>query len=125
MTNYTIKLYYANWCGHCVKFKPVWNKLKTLLSKVKKDKNGNDVSFTTYEFEESENPSKMDEANVTSFPTIHIYKDDDTTPILYNKDRTIDEFAKYFNVDINMQSGGSDEYYKKYMKYKLKYLMAK
>jgi len=26
--NGTVVLFYADWCGHCTKFKPIWNKIK-------------------------------------------------------------------------------------------------
>ena len=39
-----VKLYYANWCGHCKSFKPTWEALKPLFEK-------NNVEFSEFEEE--------------------------------------------------------------------------
>ena len=41
-----ITLYYANWCGHCKRFKPVWNSIKPILK-------ANNVKVSEYEQEEN------------------------------------------------------------------------
>ena len=36
MSNVEVELYYANWCGHCIRFKPVWNQfIKAVDGKIK------------------------------------------------------------------------------------------
>ena len=32
MSSVKVELYYANWCGHCNRFKPEWEKVKKEIS---------------------------------------------------------------------------------------------
>ena len=61
-----IVLYYADWCGHCIKFKPEWAALEAKLAGNKQ------ISSAAYE--ESKNPNEFKIANIDGFPTINIYK---------------------------------------------------
>jgi thiol-disulfide isomerase/thioredoxin len=58
----TLKLYYADWCPHCIHFKPKWNNLKNKYS--------NYIEFE--EIDCSVNSPNIDYVN--GFPTISIYK---------------------------------------------------
>ena len=62
-----ITLFYANWCGHCVKFKPDWNKFKGMIADLP------DVS--THEFEDSDIKDGMATImgkDIRGYPTIRI-----------------------------------------------------
>lgn len=48
-----IILFYANWCGHCVKFKPLWNKYKPIFEQINKD-NNDIVNIKLSEYDEEE-----------------------------------------------------------------------
>lgn len=61
MTDIIVDLYYADWCGHCKKFKPVWNKICDEF----KDK----IKFNEYE---SKNEEKIKLARISGYPTIKI-----------------------------------------------------
>ena len=63
-----IVLYYANWCGHCVSFKPEWHKL---VNKLKK--NHDMRSFNIGEIEHS-HLETFPEKTVQAFPSIKLYK---------------------------------------------------
>ncbi len=57
-------LFKADWCGHCKRFKPVWEQLqKQFASK---------FTFTTYDADK--NQDKLEEYKVDGFPTI-LFKD--------------------------------------------------
>ena len=74
--------YYVKWCPHCKKATPEWDAVKTALSD--QTVNGTIVTFEEVDCEkDSESKSKADEANVTCYPTIKLYKSDDTV-IEYN-----------------------------------------
>lgn len=111
-----ITLYHAEWCGHCVKFMPVWNEL---VKKIKSDK----LDIETVKFEENNIPEE-DREKVEGYPTIIINHGNKEYP--YEGKRTIEALLGIFG-----QVGGSkkvkvsksDEHYKvKYMKYKAKYM---
>ena len=128
-----ISLYYANWCGHCQRFKPTWDQLKNKL--------GDKVVFNDYE--DGSNKEEIQQANIKGFPTIKITKNGNTYD--YNGQRTIEALTT--ELFSNEQSGGGtlcnacdngicklhggydseDEnmYKLKYLKYKAKYMKLK
>jgi len=57
-----ITLYYAEWCGHCINFKPEWNKLKANIDKL------NDKNITYNEYEEKQIDKNL---QIAGYPTIH------------------------------------------------------
>lgn len=108
-----ITLYYANWCGHCKTFKPIWEKLTNIFEK-------NGIKYEA--FEESENKDIIEKNGINSFPTIIIIKDGKKEE--YAGQRTMEAILSYFGIQ-HIQEGGSKQYYKKYKKYKSKYLELK
>ncbi len=111
----TVILYWAEWCHFCTEFKPIWEELKEEISKNKDLENL--VQFEDYE--ETKNEKLMKERNINGFPTIHInnepYKGQRT---LLNLVKAIEEIAS------SVQKGGDlnqDNYFYKYLKYKIKY----
>ena len=112
-----ITLYHAEWCGHCRKFKPVWDQLKEKLK-------GSGIKVA--EYEDGQNKQQVENAGITGFPTIRITKNGQTTD--YQGPRDLDSILKALGYDdkksINQSGGGedSDYYLMKYMKYKSKYL---
>lgn len=121
-----VTLYYASWCPHCVSYKPEWDEIKKILKK-----NG----IKTEEYEHGESPEAINKANVNGFPTLHL--DDGSGTIEQIIDRSTDGILSKLNIKslnggrINNQFNGggfnnqlqlNDLYYRKYMKYKSKYL---
>ena len=111
-------MYYANWCGHCVAYKPEWDAIKKLLQK-----NG----INTAEYEHSENKELMKREGINGFPTLKYVNQKGDTEII--TDRSTEGIMNKFNLNINMTGGGgckhgkkctkcSDPYYAKYIKYK-------
>lgn len=62
-----IVLYYADWCGYCQQFKPVWEELKKRLSKQSKP-------ICHIGEVESANMQHLPDVEVRSYPTIQFYK---------------------------------------------------
>lgn len=63
----TLFLCYANWCGHCIRFKPTWDKIKRTLSSNK------DVHVVEVEYDFiGLLPRTLQ--NIRGFPTIQIVK---------------------------------------------------
>ena len=61
-------LYYADWCGYCQQFKPVWEDLK------KKMKKGANANLCHLGEVESSNMHHLPDVEVKSYPTILFYK---------------------------------------------------
>ena len=61
-----IKLFWVEWCGHCRKFKPVWEKLK--------QENTEDVNYEDINCEEEKEIAHNE--GIQGFPTIRLYDAD-------------------------------------------------
>lgn len=72
--NVNVTLYYSNNCGHCIVFKPKWDKFKHLCQKydglIKKHFKKN-IIVTEFEYN-PENLQIFKKDNIYSFPTIMI-----------------------------------------------------
>ncbi len=79
---YIIKLYSADWCPHCVDFKPIWNQLKSKYNHIKFV----DVDCT------NEQPNL---SFVNGYPTIAIFDSSDVYIENYQNERSFDQFNSY------------------------------
>ena len=61
-----IKLFWVDWCGHCNRFKPVWNKLKK--------ENTLDVNYEDVNCEKEKEVAQQE--GIQGFPTIRLYDAD-------------------------------------------------
>jgi thiol-disulfide isomerase/thioredoxin len=111
-----VTLYHANWCGHCVRFQDDW---KTISEKLK------NMKVDAVSFEETANPQVMTDNKINSYPTLHIENDKgDITP--YSGERTVDSVLKTVKqLQLQQSSDSTNIYFKKYQKYKNKYLKIK
>jgi hypothetical protein len=69
-----VTLYYANWCGHCVTFKPEWKKFKKNIGDINEKDTG--VKIQTKEHEHSElekmGGGKINDEDISGYPTLKI-----------------------------------------------------
>ncbi len=80
-----IMLFKAEWCGHCQRFKPVWEQLsKKFQSK---------FNFIVYDSDKNEN--MMTKYKINGFPTILIQDGDIIKP--YEDNRDLDTLDIFFN----------------------------
>ena len=103
-------LYHADWCGHCKRFKPIWDGMKT-------DMKAKGISYE--EYEDGMNPQVIQRAGVLGFPTLRISANGEEHD--YEGPRTKDAIINAA-LQYGGQSGGGENYRHKYMKYKQKYL---
>lgn len=115
-----IILYHVKWCGHCVRFQPVWEDLK---QKVKE----HNITLETYEADA--NPEEIKKANIKGFPTIKITKNGKEYD--YSGDRTANAIMKELTSSLspspNPQTGGfssssTTDYKKEYLNMKTRYI---
>jgi len=115
-----VTLYYANWCGHCQKFKPEWEVLKSTLDK---------FNISHHEYEDSQDSAIIAKENVQGFPTIRIKENGkeyeytgprQATEILHSLNVLPDIDNKADVAKFSAQLGG-DPYVYKLQKYKHKY----
>ena len=110
-----VKLFKAEWCGHCQKFKPVWKEVTAALDKM-------GIPHETYDADEDEEAIKI--AQIDGFPTIQITTGGETFE--YRGERSLEAIlAAIEKGPPKGQSGGGVNYYQKYLKYKEKYIELK
>jgi thiol-disulfide isomerase/thioredoxin len=80
---YIIKLFYADWCPHCVDFKPIWSSLKKKYS--------NDIKFIDVDCTNN-NPNLP---FINGFPTIALFNSNDKYIESYQNDRSMETFESY------------------------------
>ncbi|KAI9223992.1 hypothetical protein BC828DRAFT_185914 [Blastocladiella britannica] len=81
--------FYAPWCGHCKKIAPTWEKLAAGL-KDQADK----VVIAKMDGTENDLPADA-MTRIEGFPTIKLFRAGDNEGVLYNGDRTIEDFAQF------------------------------
>jgi thiol-disulfide isomerase/thioredoxin len=80
---YLIKLFYADWCPHCIDFKPIWHSLHNKYS--------NDIKFIDVDCTRN-NPNL---SFIKGFPTIALFDLNDKYIESYENDRSIESFESY------------------------------
>jgi thiol-disulfide isomerase/thioredoxin len=91
---HTISLIHATWCGHCVTFKPEWEKLR-------KSKKFNTISIESSVVDKvkSENPKVLERLSRKEglyFPMIHLFikKGDKVKKVLFEGNRSAEEIEE-------------------------------
>jgi thiol-disulfide isomerase/thioredoxin len=80
-------LFKADWCGHCVTFKPTWDKIIE-----NKDFAG---KFEFIKYDADKQKQMFQKYKVNAFPTIKI--EDDNEVREYDGERTMEEFTAFLN----------------------------
>lgn len=88
-TGTKLVLFYADWCGHCQKVKPEWEKAASAINKDEKKMIMVNCGEGT-----DEDQKVMKKYNVDGYPTI--IKFVNGTPSLYRGDRDADSFKDMF-----------------------------
>ncbi len=65
-------LYYANWCGHCVHFKPAWISLKQKMDKLNHMNGGVKIVMKEQEASETKTLPKINDVEIEGYPTIKV-----------------------------------------------------
>ena len=86
-----VMLFYAYWCGHCIRFKPTWESLKNHFNK-------NNIEHVEFE---SSDKSAMEKYSISSYPTIKVQKGSDLVD--YNGPRDEQSIINF----VTGQTGGS------------------
>ena len=81
-------LFYANWCGHCKKMKPLWDSASQEVGNEKMIKV--DVGEGT-----SEQKKMMEKCDVQGFPTILVFENGEY--VSKHEERSKESFLDFFN----------------------------
>lgn len=86
-----LTLFYADWCGACRAFKPVWENLKEELKRIKND------TVKIEEYEEGANKELFSKEQIQSYPTIRLYKKNGSED--YKGGRSIENIMKFLDIE--------------------------
>jgi thiol-disulfide isomerase/thioredoxin len=84
-----VVLFYADWCGHCTKFKPTWDEAAKKVNKEEKRMIKVNCGEGTKKDKEI-----MDKYDIDGYPTIVIFEDGE--PKKYNGERTVEDLLALF-----------------------------
>ena len=84
-------LFKAEWCGHCINFKPYWEEMQNNNNLTDK------IKFITYD--SNEHKTEMKEWNITGFPTLILKKNN--IAIEYEGPRKINNIINFINIHLN------------------------
>lgn len=94
ITKPTLIFFRANWCGHCTRFKPTWDKFvdsandADLISK---------IDLVELDVDKPEADAMKARCRVSGFPTISFLKDNDSPDEKFTGDRTVDALMSFVN----------------------------
>ena len=91
LKNNTIIFFYADWCGHCKTFMPIWKELKTKI---------NTKEYNIIEIE-SQNPFTKKIQMLRGYPSIFYINNNKDITIEYNDDRTLESLILFLKNNKN------------------------
>lgn len=77
---------YADWCGHCTRFKPEW-------SKVEQECKSRNITTTALNVDDEQNGEFINKYEINSFPTLIVFKGNQFKK--YEGDRTTDQIVNF------------------------------
>jgi protein disulfide-isomerase/protein disulfide-isomerase A1 len=79
---------YADWCGHCTRFKPEWAKFKEEIAK------SNNMKAFALNVDDESNTEFIEMNKVSSFPTVIVTKGSGEK-VKYDGERTAEDLMKF------------------------------
>ena len=92
-------MYYAPWCGHCKKLKPIWDQL------AKDQAKNENIVIAKMDWTQNE----VDGVTIKSFPTIFFYPKDNKAGVKYEKGRALENFKEYLDESASTKEAKHDE----------------
>lgn len=90
-----LALFHADWCGHCKRFMPEWQKAKAQLNNTR-TKNGKLIKCVDIE---SKNEEVMKQHGVDSYPTIMIITEN--SKVVFNGERNVNSLKEFVEENSN------------------------
>lgn len=91
--SYQFVMYYADWCGHCQRAKPEFQKLGSTMTIGER-------SVKVVMINPDENPEAVEGKNIKGYPTIHLYDPKGKLAQEYSGQRTKDSFLAFLNQNV-------------------------
>ena len=86
----------ANWCGHCQRFKPVWDEF---VNEATMSDKYNNVDIIELDIDKEESKPLLQKHNVRGFPHVVLTKDN-TTDKVFTGNRTKEELLSFLDESV-------------------------
>jgi thiol-disulfide isomerase/thioredoxin len=93
LSNPTLLFFHADWCGHCQRFMPTFDKFSGGVNKSK---------INILKFNADIEKSYVKSFNIEGFPTILLHEPKSKRFINYTGDRSIGDLVKFVNENSNI-----------------------
>lgn len=84
----------ANWCGHCQRFKPVWD---SFVHECTTTNVFDNVEFVELDIDKEETKPIMSKHNVNGFPHV-VLAEESKDDVVFNKDRNIEALKEFLKM---------------------------
>ena len=81
----TLYYFYADYCGYCKRFNPLWDKLKQQIS--------HKINFVKIDGKDNNNKFLLNKYNIESYPTLTIKENNNK----FNKERTEENLKNFIH----------------------------
>ncbi len=88
LNNPTLMLFHADWCGHCQRFMPTFDKFSNNVNRSK---------INIIKFNADKDKSYVESFKVEGFPTVLLHEPKTRSFITYNGDRSMSDLIKFVN----------------------------
>ncbi len=93
LKNPTLLFFHADWCGHCQRFMPIFDKFS---------KNINGGKLNIIKFNADKDRKYTESFRIGGFPTVLLHDNKSRKFLEYNGDRTITDLVKFVNENANI-----------------------
>ena len=87
----------ANWCGHCQRFKPVWD---DVMNECSKDDKYSHITMKELDIDTDEAKPLMQKHNVRGFPHVVLVGEESSNDKVFQRNRTKEELLAFLNENL-------------------------
>lgn len=93
----TLIFFRANWCGHCQRFKPVWDEF---VKECNNSDKYNQIEIIELDIDKEDSKPLMEKHNVRGFPHVVLAKDNEPDKV-FKRNRTKEELFAFLDESLH------------------------
>jgi thiol-disulfide isomerase/thioredoxin len=96
-STYSLRFFKADWCGHCKRFKPIWDEFVNDCHATNPYPN---LTLVEYDIDHPDSKPFVDKYNVRGFPHIVLTNDTNENEIVFKSNRTKEGLEQFIRESI-------------------------